>query len=240
MDVPILYEDDILLAVDKPAGMVVNDAANVSDTTLAQIMAKRLKIATIGDKSDAFAIRAGIVHRLDKQTSGIVLVAKNPDTFAALQNQFLVRSVEKEYIALVHGRIIPVEGTIRAPIGRLPWNRTHFGVIPEGRQAHTTYTVEKLYKHEGQVFTLICLIPRTGRTHQLRVHCAWIRHSIVSDPQYSGRKTLASDLSFCPRMFLHARKIGFQHPHLQKRLIIESKMPDDLQKVITQLTFFTV
>ena len=239
MDVPILYEDEFLMAVDKPAGMVVNDAANVSDTTLAQIMAKRLKIATIGDKSDAFAIRAGIVHRLDKQTSGIVLVAKNPVAFAALQKQFLQRSVEKEYIALVHGHLTPAQGTIRAPIGRLPWRRTHFGVIPEGRQAHSTYEAQQKYIFNGQAYSLIRLIPHTGRTHQLRVHCAWIGHSIVSDPLYCGRKTLVLDLAFCSRMFLHARKIGFQHPHLQKRLIIESKLPDDLQKVITQLTFFT-
>lgn len=240
MEVPILYEDDYLLAVDKPAGIVVNDAANVSDITLTQIMGKRLKITTQGDKSDAFSIRAGIVHRLDKQTSGIVLVAKNPDTFAALQNQFLVRSVEKEYIALLHGQLTPVQGTIRAPIGRLPWNRTHFGVIPEGRQAHTTYAVERLYVHKGQVYSLICLIPHTGRTHQLRVHCAWIGHSIVSDPLYCGRNTLTEDLSFCPRMFLHARKIGFQHPLQQKRLIIESKLPDELQRVLAQLTILPV
>ena len=239
MEVPILYEDDILLAVDKPAGMVVNDAANVSDTTLAQIMAHRLKIDTKGDKNDSFACRAGIVHRLDKQTSGIVLVAKNPVAFAALQNQFLVRSVEKEYIALVHGQLTPLQGVIRAPIGRLPWKRTHFGVIPEGRPAHTTYSVEQLYLLKGQIYTLICLIPHTGRTNKLRGHSAWIGHSIVSDPLYCGRKTLVLDLAFCSRMFLHARKIGFQHPHLQKRLIIESKLPDDLQKVITQLTFFT-
>ncbi len=209
----IIYEDDCLFALDKPSGM---------DVEALQLWIKNnLKFSI----SNSYELRNGLVHRLDKPTSGVILVAKTEEIFYALQRKFADREIEKTYIALAHGKIDPPVGEINAPVGRLPWKRTKFGVFDGGRSATTKYKVLKYFDEH----TLVELYPKTGRTHQLRVHLKHIGHSIVSDPLYAGRKTLRSDLKLCPRLFLHAKSIEFIHPIAKKRIKIEAPLPSDLK-----------
>ncbi len=195
MNLSIIFEDDFILVIDKPSGLVVNRA----DTTA--------KIETLQDwidskykmtDEDEFSARSGIVHRLDKDTSGILVIAKTPDAFESLKNQFKNREVVKKYLALVHGKVEPSEGTINAPIERNPFNRMHFGVFPGGREASTEYKLLKCLKLLKQEFSFLELAPHTGRTHQIRVHLKYINHPIVSDPIYGGRKNFQAGFKFCP------------------------------------------
>ncbi len=198
---------------------------------------------------EEFRSRGGVVHRLDKETSGILLIAKNPQSFLNLKNQFKERKTEKVYIALVHGEVKPGKGEINVPVGRLPYNRTRFGIVPGGREAHTEYRVISNFihsKNSGQEFqisnskqperlTLLGLYPKTGRTHQIRVHLKYINHSIFADPLYAGRKTARSDRKILPRLFLHASKLSFNHPVTGERLTFESPLPNELGAFISRL-----
>lgn len=179
--------------------------------------------------------RAGIVHRLDKETSGVLLIAKDPVIFVKLQKQFANREIVKKYFALVHGKIESVEGEIKAPIGRLPWHRTKFGVVASGREAETSYKVISYYYKDGNSYTLLEVIPHTGRTHQIRVHLKYLGYPLVSDRLYTGRINYRKDQEFCPRLFLHANFLRFSHPKTKKMMEIISKFPYDLQQVIDQL-----
>ncbi len=218
----IIYEDDYLLALNKPAGFVINDSNTVSDSpTLQGWIAKNLNF----EISKSYDLRNGIVHRLDKPTSGVILVAKTKDLFYALQKLFADRLPQKVYIALVHGNVKEKEGIIDAPIGRLPWKRNHFGVLRQGgREAETHYKVLESFKD----YTLLELHPKTGRTHQIRVHLKHIGHPIVADPLYAGRKTLRNDLKTWARLWLHAKSISFIHPITKKEIKIEAPLPSDL------------
>jgi 23S rRNA pseudouridine1911/1915/1917 synthase len=170
--------------------------------------------------------RDGIVHRLDKETSGIVIVAKTKEAFEKLQLEFKERRVEKTYIALLHGKIDPDEGDIELIVGRLPYRRDRFGVVSVGRESKTLYKLIKFYKGERGGYSLVEFHPKTGRTHQIRIVAKHVGHAIVSDEFYAGRKTSRNDRKFCPRLFLHACKIkilGYE---------FESKLPDDLEKVL--------
>lgn len=262
----MVFEDESILVVDKPAGMVVNKAETTRGEETVQdwlegrnsaiycAPGRRLKSAT------PFFERTGIVHRLDKETSGLLLIAKTPEAFLNLQSQFKNRQVKKKYLALVHGRVVPEEGEIRAPVGRLPWNRERFGVIPGGREAVTKYKVIATRDKDGfwvvsrgwevwvrknfpqlppttlptthnSQLALLELIPLTGRTHQIRVHLKYLGHPIVGDSFYAGRKRAREDRKFCPRLFLHANFLEFNHPVNGKRLSFESPLPDELSKV---------
>ncbi|TSC54080.1 MAG: 23S rRNA pseudouridine synthase [Microgenomates group bacterium LiPW_16] len=235
----VLVEDENFLVVEKPAGMVVNKADTTEkEKTLQAWVEKKLGIRNwklgIGG-------RAGIVHRLDKETSGLLVIAKTPEAFVNLQAQFKNRQVVKKYLALVHGRVVPEEGEIRAPVGRLPWNRERFGVVPGGREAVTKYKVVKYYtltpnpispKGASSAYTLIELSPLTGRTHQIRVHLKYLGYPIVGDQFYAGRKRARGDRKFCPRVFLHASFLEVSHPVTGKRLKFESPLPYDLNKVL--------
>ena len=183
-----------------------------------------------------FSNRAGIVHRLDKETSGILLVAKNPQAFENLQKQFKERKVKKTYVALVHGKVEPSEGEINVPVGRLPWNRKRFGVLAGGREAVTKYKVlsSKYYVSRGkrEALTFIELYPQTGRTHQIRVHLKYFGHPIFADPLYAGRKTARNDRKFLPRIFLHASRISFLHPKTHESVTFESKLPEELERFL--------
>jgi len=171
--------------------------------------------------------RAGIVHRIDKETSGILLIAKTPEAFRELQRQFKEREVKKTYLALVHGKLVPEEGEINAPVGRLPWNTERFGVVPGGKEAVTRYKVVKC-----EDISLVELYPETGRTHQIRVHLKYINHPIIGDYLYAGRKTSRDDRAGdAPRVMLHAWKISFIHPDTHKTLAIESPIPDDMKSI---------
>jgi 23S rRNA pseudouridine1911/1915/1917 synthase len=178
------------------------------------------------------------VHRIDKETSGILLVAKTPQAFDDLQKQFKERTIKKTYLALVHGKVVPETGEISVPVGRLPWNRKKFGVLAGGREAVTKYKVLSIlylvFGKKEEPFSLLELYPETGRTHQIRVHLKYFNHPIFADFLYAGRKTSRDDRKVLSRVFLHAEKIIFTHPVSKKSITLESPLPEELQKIINQ------
>lgn len=236
MNIPIIFEDDFLIVIEKPTGMVVNKANSVAVETIQDWAEEKLQIqsASWRTKSEIpqteFAARAGIVHRLDKDTSGLLLIAKKEDVFKNLQDQFLNRTVVKKYITLVHGKVA-YEGEIKAPVGRLPWNRERFGILPGGREAITYYKRIELLSYNKGFYSLLEVSPQTGRTHQIRIHLKYIGNSVVSDPFYAGRKLYREDMKFCPRLFLHAAYIQFTHPD-GKNVSFSCPLPSDLDLVI--------
>jgi 23S rRNA pseudouridine1911/1915/1917 synthase len=224
----IIFEDKTILVINKPALWIVNDAATTNgQQTLQFWLSRNFKFATARLKE----YRSGIVHRLDKETSGILLVAKTKAAFENLQKQFKERKVAKKYLALVHGQVELKEGTIQAPVGRLPWRRDRFGVLPGGREAITKYKVQKFY--DGH--SLLELSPQTGRTHQIRIHLKYLGHPVVGDSFYAGRKTARADRKWCPRLFLHASEISFLHPQTGKGVVFKSQLPEDLKTALTSL-----
>lgn len=236
MNIPILYEDEALLVINKPPGVVVNNAQSVEGETIQDWAHFHLGLPDSPEvppvNPDDFLSRAGIVHRIDKETSGCLVIAKNPETFAALQLQFKERTIKKTYLAIVHGKLVPEIGEIRAPVGRLPWNRERFGILPGGKDAVTLYRVAKTGESHKTVISLVELHPETGRTHQIRVHLKYINHPIVGDWQYAGRKTARNDRVWAPRVMLHAWKISFAHPVTSGSLAIEAPVPDDMSSII--------
>ncbi len=219
----IIFEDKNLLVINKPAGWVVNESNTTSDALVLQDWLSQNFNYEISKNKE---LRSGIVHRLDKETSGIILVAKTSDVFEKLQKEFADRNVKKTYIALVHGKVDPPtggkEGIINQPVGRLPWKRTKFGVWDGGRPAQTEYKVIKNYGD----FSLLELHPKTGRTHQIRVHLKHIGHPIVADPLYSGRKTNRQDRKWCPRLFLHASELSILDMNFK------ADLPSDLKSAL--------
>lgn len=238
MEPPILFEDNELLVINKPPGIVVNRAESVKGETVQDWAEKRFTIddLRLTNEDQDFKNRAGIVHRIDKETSGILLIAKNPQAFRELQRQFKERIVKKTYLAIVHGKLVPDVGEIRAPVGRLPWNRERFGIVPEGKEAVTKYKVIKTEqanpKNKKEVLSLVELYPESGRTHQIRVHLKYLNHPIVADFLYAGRKTARDDRTWAPRVMLHAWKISFAHPKTQALVAIEAPIPDDMSTII--------
>lgn len=313
MTIPLLFEDKFLLVIDKPAGVIVNRTETsgppAGGETIQEWVEKKLEVpqvsqvpkvpqgkdyghflarGTRGTRAtcDTFALRAGIVHRLDKETSGCLIIAKTPEAFVELQRQFKEREVEKEYLALVHGRVEPKEGTIRVPLARSRDDRQKFAVVPGGRAAETRYEVLGYFgsseivlsrvarQHHSNIsahtssslsdrpiqvsnvllrdtstgdqfprktisslparFTLLRLFPKTGRTHQIRVHMKYFGHPIVSDDTYAGEDRAREDRIWCPRMFLHAARIRFTHPETKKKVNISAPIPGNLQRVLTE------
>lgn len=227
----VFFEDETILLLDKPAGLVVNKAKTVEQTTLQDWLQVYLKL-----KGRGIGARAGIVHRLDKETSGLILVAKTEKAFLELQKQFKERKVKKKYLALVHGHLETKRGVIKAPISRSPFDRKKFGVFLGGREGETEYKLLKDYEHQKLgSFSLLELAPKTGRTHQIRVHLKYIGHPVVADKKYAGRKTARQDRQWCPRQFLHALSITFRHPETGKRLKFTSALPDELKKALELL-----
>jgi len=234
----IVFEDPYIAVIDKPAGMIVNNADTSKKMyTLQDWVFENIKIEKTEDMS-VFNARNGIVHRLDKETSGLIIIAKNEQSFKNLQEQFKSGNVSKVYIALVHGKVVPNEGEINVPIGRLPWNRMRFGVLAEGRESKTLYKVigdfsatnAKISGNEKDenTYSLVEVYPKTGRTHQIRVHFKHLGYPIVSDSLYVGRKISKKDRKILSRHFLHAKKIFFQHPNTQKKVSFESELPPEL------------
>jgi 23S rRNA pseudouridine1911/1915/1917 synthase len=242
-DIKVIYEDEDILIIDKPAGMTVNksdttkDESTVQDWVEAKLKTQYLKTKT--EVESDFYKRAGIVHRLDKETSGILVIAKTEDCFVNLQAQFKERNVRKTYIALVHGLVSPNEGEISVPVGRLPWNRKRFGVLAGGKEASTKYKVLGIKYLElskiREPLTLLELNPKTGRTHQIRVHLKYINHAIFADPLYGGRKTSRDDRKILERVFLHAQSITFTHPKSKKKIDFSSPLPQELASLLDNL-----
>lgn len=244
MEPKIIFEDNSLIILNKPAGWIVNEASTTKGQKVIQTwISKNVKCSSSAKASVDRQItndkeyRNGIVHRLDKETSGVLVVAKTQEAFRNLQEQFKARVVEKTYTALVHGKVEPKEGVIKVPVGRLPWNRERFGVLPGGRKAETGYRTILNYKFQmsNEILTLLELQPKTGRTHQIRIHLKYLGHPIVSDEFYAGRKTARADRKWCPRLFLHASGIKFRHPKLNKEVSFELELSDDLHQALSTL-----
>lgn len=295
--ISILFEDEDLLVLNKPARMVVNDAMSAPGETVQQWVRLYLARETsenigvvdhssiterrghtgvewqslvpqdfdnqYGSPEEIFAQRGGMVHRLDKETSGILLWAKNPGSQVELLRQFREREVQKTYECLVHGRVEEREGEVDAPIERSSQNRQRFAVSMSGRPAVTQYQVVAYYQLDLEKFvaaarqvglfagrpasqvkeqlvdyldyTYLRCQPKTGRTHQIRVHCQHIGHSLVGDQLYQGRKRIKLDDVWCSRHFLHAASIIFVHPRTYHSLEMTAPLSSDLDAILQWL-----
>jgi 23S rRNA pseudouridine1911/1915/1917 synthase len=218
--VQVVYEDDDLLVVDKPAGMVVHPSAGHPTGTLVHALLGRAASRNESLGSVAGVGRPGIVHRLDRDTSGLLVVAKTDAAQAALMKQFGEREVGKEYVALVRGEAPAARGRIEAPVGRDPRDRQRMAVVVRGRSAVTDYEVIG----SGGGYTLLRLQPHTGRTHQLRAHLAFLRLPIAGDLRYGG----GAGPGALRRQFLHATRLAFARPSDGARLEAWSELPPDL------------
>ena len=222
IEVAIVHEDDAIIVVDKPPGLVVHPGSGNRDGTLLNALLHHApQLAALP--------RAGIVHRLDKDTSGLLVVAKTAIAQTDLVRQLQARTVEREYIALVHGNVSRAI-TIDAPIGRHPRVRTTMAVVARGRPARTH--VKPLERYGAA--TLVQCTLETGRTHQIRVHLAAIDHPLVGDPAY-GRRRGSAALPAFHRQALHAIRLAFIHPETKKRRQWETSMPDDMERLVSQL-----
>lgn len=221
----IVFEDESLLVLNKPAGLVTTRAPSVNEPTLEAWLERNLVYPLSKSKKE----HAGLAHRLDKETSGLILVGKTSKALENLRLQFKQRKVQKGYWSLVKGKVAPKNGSIDLPLGRSSFNRKKIGVIPGGRPAQTRYRFMKLYRDSGEEkYSLLELWPKTGRTHQLRVHLRLINHPVVGDAKYAGRKVSKSQRRWCPRQFLHAFSISFRHPTGGRRLHFTAPFPEDL------------
>lgn len=217
----IVYEDDDVIVINKPQGMVVHPAPGHDEHTLVNALLYHCPLSTING-----TFRPGIVHRIDKDTSGLLMVAKNDKAHRSLAKQLKDKTNIREYVALVHGRIAEDEGTINAPIGRSLKDRKKQAVVKDGRNAVTHFEVLKIYRD----YTLVKCILETGRTHQIRVHMKYIGHPLVGDPLYGPKKTIKGN-----GQFLHAGKLGFVHPTTGKLLIFEAPLPKIFQECLEEL-----
>jgi 23S rRNA pseudouridine1911/1915/1917 synthase len=238
----ILYQDSDIVVLNKQPGMVVHPAPGHSSGTLVNALLYHCPdLEGIGGE-----IRPGIVHRLDKDTSGTMVIAKNSVALESLAKQFKDRSVQKKYIALVYGQFEKKTGTIDLPIGRHPIHRKRMSTTTrKGRDAVTSWEVLK----EFQGITLLELILQTGRTHQIRVHCATVDHPIIGDPVYRPRKLfknlhnraeslpagIIDHLKSIKRQMLHARELGFHHPRTREYVAFESPLPEDMAQLLVEL-----
>lgn len=229
--IDVVYEDQDLIVINKPAGMVVHPAAGNPSGTLANALAFRFRELSISGG----AARPGIVHRLDKGTSGLMVVAKTEAAHEDLSNQFRAREVFKSYVALVHGQVEKRKGQIDQPIARDPRNRIRMAVVRAGRPALSMYKVREAFDR----FTLLDVELKTGRTHQIRVHLASMKHPVVGDDVYGGGrdKTIADaeikrSVAKLSRQFLHAAQLGFRQPTTHKSLKFISALPPDLESLL--------
>ena len=220
VDVPVLYSDEHVIVVDKPAGLVVHPGAGQREGTLVHGLLRRFPdLADVGDPN-----RPGIVHRLDKGTSGLMVVARTPASLADLTAQLKAREVERRYLALVLGEVSEGKGVVDAPVGRSTRQPTRMAVTARGRPARTRYEVLERYTEPVPATLLECRL-ETGRTHQVRVHLAAIGHPVVGDTRYGRGDALAMK-----RPFLHAHELAFDHPDGSRRRF-HSSLPADLEQV---------
>ncbi len=236
----ILHEDDEIIVINKPAGMVTHPGAGVKSGTLANALVHHFNQQQLQLPRRGGASRPGIVHRLDVGTSGLIVVAKTDRAHLHLAEQFQSRTVRKIYSALVYGVVKDDAGRIEAPIGRDPRSRVKMAIRPpgEGRDALSLYRVTERFND----FTLLDVEIKTGRTHQIRVHLAHIKHPIVADPTYDAgransikRATLRAAISKLDRPFLHAARLSFTHPATGERVEFAAPLPADLQAFLNLL-----
>ncbi|MEI8002275.1 MAG: RluA family pseudouridine synthase [Actinomycetes bacterium] len=225
VDVPVVFEDDHLLVIDKPAGLVVHPGAGNHHGTLVHgLLARDPAIAGVGDPE-----RPGIVHRLDRETSGLMVVARTQEVYESLVGALARHDVEREYVALVWGHPKNARGVVDAPIGRSTTRRTRMAVRREGKDARTLYEVVEWFV-DPESALVECQL-ETGRTHQIRVHLAAIGHPVVGDATYGGRRR-PIDLA---RPFLHARRLAFAHPVTGAPCSFSSPLPAELEAVLANL-----
>lgn len=266
-----IFEDRDLLVIDKPGGLVVNRAKSVTNQALQDWFAIRQKDQEFpagwskflpadfsdeyGSPEEIYQERQGMVHRLDKDTSGVMVFAKHPGSLINLLAQFRTRQVSKEYLALVHGRFRVKQGTLTMPLSRSRTDRQKFAVNIAGRPAVTEYRVEQIFtgfdwltlesrlgeraaelkqsrRFYEQGFSLVRCLPKTGRTHQIRVHLTHEQHPIVGDTKYTGRNRARLDPFWCPRQFLHAVSLEFIHPRTGEKMRFEAELPEDLHSCL--------
>jgi 23S rRNA pseudouridine1911/1915/1917 synthase len=232
LPLPILYQDQDIIVIDKPAGMVVHPAAGHAGSTVVNALLHHVDdLSGIGGEK-----RPGIVHRLDRGTSGLMVVAKHDQAHVALADQFRSREVEKEYIALVWGEVMAGR-RIDAPIGRDPVNRKKMSA--RARRSREAVTRIVRAEHFGRALTLVHVAIHTGRTHQIRVHLSAIGHPVVGDSLYGGlHRHVPGDLravTHLDRPFLHAARLAFRHPADGRPMAFTSELPEDLQGVIAEL-----
>lgn len=277
MNIKIVYEDQDLLVINKPPGVVVNRAETVKVETLQDWLENNIEAIgsrkfpddwqeqlpedftnEYGSPQDIFNSRTGLAHRLDKDTSGVMLIAKHPGSLVNLLKQFRERKVQKRYSCLTHGKFAIPKGEVNLPLGRRQSNRKLFAVMLEGRPALTEYEVQEFFPginleklgvdtgrskelkqkrfslYEG--FSMVSCWPKTGRTHQIRVHLAYLKHPIVGDQHYVGKKRAKLDSLWCERQFLHASEIELIHPRSGKRVNYRAELTADLLDNLTYLT----
>lgn len=278
MKLEILFEDKDLVVINKPAGLVVNKADSVTQDTVQswffdnfikshQFADNHLTLLPddfdmeYGTAEEIFASRQGIVHRLDKNTSGVLLLAKNPGALVNLLYQFKQRKTTKKYLCLLHGKLGVEKDKIILPIGRSKADPTKFTVIESGRISETDYQVKDFFAQLNidrlgntfddeimslqefkkrakiyQGFSLVECWPKTGRTHQIRVHMSAIQHPLVGDSKYVGKKRSKLDSLWCKRHFLHASLLEFVHPRSKENMKVEAPLSEDLKKVLKVLS----
>ncbi len=261
----IIFEDEDLLILNKPSGTIVNDAISHHQLSLQTQVAtyldlpprpSSLTINQFSSTTDVWLDRQGMVHRLDKDTSGVMVWAKNPAALKNLLSQFRLRQTQKTYLCLVHGFFgTDKTGRIHLPLGRKTTNRQLMAVTPNGREATTNYQVVQEFHHFDflklkklhpdfplgqkdllklyQGFSLISAQPKTGRTHQLRAHFTHLKHPLVGDTAYLSRHKAKIDPNWCPRQFLHASSLTLTHPSSGKILTFNAVLPPDLVEVLT-------
>ena len=241
-DIPlqVVYEDDDVLVINKPPGLVVHPGHGNYTGTLVNAIAWRLKDKPAFEAKDP---RLGLVHRIDKDTSGLLVVAKNPDAKTHLGMQFFNKTTRRQYIALVWGNVKNDEGRIEGNIGRDPKDKLRRTVFPDGESGKSAVTHYRVLERLGYVSLIECRL-ETGRTHQIRVHLKYIGHTLFNDERYGGNEILRGTyhakykqfiqncFEVCPRQALHAQTLGFVHPRTEEQMFFESPVPDDMLQLI--------
>lgn len=248
-DIPlhIVYEDDELMVINKPPDMVVHPGHGNYTGTLLNAIAHHLQLEKGMNMDDP---RLGLVHRIDKDTSGLLLIAKTPQAKTFLSKQFFNKTTKRRYVALVWGNVENNEGTITGNIGRDPKDRLLMRVFPDGEQGKHAVTHYAVLQRFGYVTLVECRL-ETGRTHQIRVHMKHIGHPLFNDERYGGNEILRGTtfakykqfiyncFAACPRQCLHAKTLGFIHPKTKEEMLFDSELPSDMQAVIEKWTSYT-
>ena len=241
----IRYEDDYLMVVHKPAGMVVHPGVGVRSGTLVHALAYYFQNMELPIKEGNYMDRPGLVHRIDKNTSGLLVAAKTPEAMTHLSKQFFDHTSERKYIALVWGEPADHEGTININVGRHPTNRTKHFAFKDGEEGKHAITHYKVIEPMYYVSLVECVL-ETGRTHQIRVHMNSVGHPIFNDDRYGGDKIMKGTIytkykrfvencfDVIPRQALHAKSLGFTHPETGERMLFESDLPDDFEQVLVR------
>ena len=235
-DLEIIFEDSELMVINKPVGYVVNNAETITSPTIQDMVSDKIDVDLNenDDEKSEFSSRGGIVHRLDKDTSGLLLVAKNENAFTNLQSQFKNRTVKKTYIAVVFGVVAEQAVEVDAPIKRNLRDRMKYAIVADGKEAQTRFEKIKSFHLNESTYTILNAYPKTGRTHQIRVHLAALNHAIVGDPIYSSSKQRDVAKTLFNRMMLHSNKITFTHPVTHNQMSYEAPLPPEFTVCLEQ------